>query len=168
MTPAPEKRPNRQLGAELIIPVMALAFTAYYFATILDSPWTAQVNAFLVGSVLILTVLLLFVRISLELRREGAGLGFGDLLSPAGLLPQRAAFAALTLTYLILIEWVGFTLTTFAFLAGSMVLLSGGRRIARSLLMACLMALVGYVVFIAVFGTRLPSGPFENLMKAVF
>ena len=38
-----------QIGGELIIPIAAVIFTLYYFSTIAHSPWTAQVNAFLVG-----------------------------------------------------------------------------------------------------------------------
>ena len=83
------------------------------------------------------------------------------------MLPKRAAFAGLTLAYLVLIQWGGFTLTTFAFFALSMIVLSGGRHILRSVLAAAAMAAVGFVVFIAIFETRLPKGPIEFLYQAV-
>ena len=50
----PDSAGKRHIGAQLIIPVAALAFTLYYFSTIINSPWTAQVSAFFIGSILIL------------------------------------------------------------------------------------------------------------------
>ena len=50
------RRCRKPIGGELIIPVAAVAFTLYYFSTIFDSPWTAQVSAFFVGTILILLV----------------------------------------------------------------------------------------------------------------
>ena len=41
------------VGAELVLPVAALLFTIYYFTTIINVPWTAQVSAFFVGTILI-------------------------------------------------------------------------------------------------------------------
>jgi hypothetical protein len=163
----PEPPRKRQAGAELIIPVMGLAFTAYYASTIVNSPWTAQVNAVLVGSALVVTILALFVRIVREVRRGEADLGFGPLLAPIALLPKRAVFALLTLAYLVLIQWLGFTLSTFGFLALSMILLAGGRHKARSLLAAAGMALIGFAVFIVLFETRFPKGPVEQLYEAL-
>ena len=167
MSTEPERPRPRSIGGELIIPMLGLAFTAYYASTIIDSPWTAQVNAVIVGSALVLAILALFLRLGLEARRHGVRLSFDGLLSPLALLPKRAAFAALTLAYLILIEWGGFTLTTFAFLALSMLLLGGRRRLKASLAAAAVMALIGYLVFIVLFETRLPKGPFEQLFAAV-
>ena len=45
---------------EIIIPLFGVLFTAYYFSTILDSPWTAQVNAVLVGSILLIISAIFF------------------------------------------------------------------------------------------------------------
>ena len=48
---------RKSIGSELIIPVAALLFTIYYFYTIIDAPWTAQVAAFIVGSILIVLIM---------------------------------------------------------------------------------------------------------------
>ena len=53
---------RRQLGGELVIPCLAIAFTLYFFSTIWNSPWTAQVSAFAVGGVLLLVCTMFFVR----------------------------------------------------------------------------------------------------------
>ena len=57
-------QPKKSIGAELIIPVAALVFTLYYFSTIIDSPWTAQVAAAFIGTILIalVFVILAYVR----------------------------------------------------------------------------------------------------------
>lgn len=164
----PDPDPKRQIGGELIIPVLALAFTLYYFSTIIDSPWTAQVNAFLVGSILIVLVLAFFGVCLRELRRGRATLGVSNLFEPRRLLPRRAGFIGLTVGYLLVIGWLGFTLTTFLFLAGSMLLLGGGRRPALCLGLSAAMAGIGYAAFIALFETRLPEGPVETLLAALF
>ena len=52
--PLDPKDPPRQLGGELVIPVLAVVFTLYYFSSIWNSPWTAQVSAFMVGGILLL------------------------------------------------------------------------------------------------------------------
>ena len=46
-------REKRSIGGDLVIPVAALFFTLYYFLTIIDSPWTAQVSAFFIGESMI-------------------------------------------------------------------------------------------------------------------
>ena len=69
--------------------------------------------------------------------------------------------------YVVLIEWGGFTLTTFAFLASAMLLLAGGRKAHLILPLAAAIALIGYGLFMVAFETRFPRGPFEQLMSAV-
>lgn len=168
MDPEREPGPKRQIGSELIIPVLALGFTAYYFSTILDSPWTAQVNAFLVGSILIVLVLAFFGLCIRELWRGRATMAVSKLVEPRHLVPRRAGFIGLTLAYLVVLNWLGFTLTTFLFLAGSMLLLGGGKRPVLCLALSALMSGIGYAAFIALFETRLPKGPIERLVAALF
>lgn len=164
----PDRGPKRQIGGELIIPVLALGFTGYYFSTIIDSPWTAQVNAFLVGSILVALVLAFLVICIRELVRGRATLGASDLFEPRRLIPKRAGFIGLTLAYLVVLTWLGFTLATFLFLAGSMLLLGGGRRPVLCLILSTVMAGIGYAAFIALFETRLPKGPIEDLLAKLF
>ena len=168
MKPEPERDEKRAMGGELIIPLMALGFTLYYFSTIIDSPWTAQVNAFLVGSVLIVLVLVFLAVTARQVMRGRATLGASNLLAPVDILPKRAGFIALTLAYLVAIDWLGFTLTTFLFLAGAMLLLDGGRRPRLCLGLAAGLSAVAYGVFILLFETRLPRGPVEQALAAIF
>jgi len=157
----------RHAGGDLVIPVLAFGFTLYYFSTIWDSPWTAQVNAVLVGSILFVCLAALAVRIARDRISGRIDFGFAELIAPVGLLGKRAAFAALTLAYLLGLEYAGFTLSTFGFLGASFLLLRGVRRWHIDLGLAAAMALIGYAVFILAFETRFPRGPFEMLMRAV-
>lgn len=159
---------RRQIGGELIIPVCALAFTIYYVTTVIDSPWTAQVNAYMVGAFLTLTVLIFFASRIRMLLSGKATLGFSDLLQPMHVLPKRAAFIALSLGYVVAMEFIGFTLTTALFLWLAMQLLSGGKRRIFTAIIAVFTSLVGYMIFIPLFETRLPKGIIESLLGGLF
>lgn len=160
-------RNRRQLGGELVIPCLAIAFTLYFFSTIWNSPWTAQVSAFAVGGVLLLVCAIFILRCIMLLGRREASLGFGLLFSREDITTGRIGLLITTLGYCLLIEQLGFTLTTFLFLTLSMIILSKGRRPVFITMISAAMALGGWAVFIWAFDTRFPRGWFETTMKAV-
>ncbi len=155
------------VGGDLVIPTAALAFTLYYFSTIIDSPWTAQVSAFFIGAILIALILAFFVKTVASMRRGEVDLRLDSLVAPRAYVPKRLGLLGLTLAFIYLVEWVGFTLTTFVFLSLAMLLLSGGRNKRRILILCAVLALGGYAVFILAFETRFPAGPFERMMQQV-
>jgi hypothetical protein len=163
----PEKTEKKHLGGDLVIPVAALAFTLYYFSTIIDSHWTAQVSAFFIGAILIFLILIFIVKSVVSLRRGEADLGMDSLLNPRSFILKRLALLGLTLGYIVLVDYGGFTLTTFAFLTLAMLLLSGGRNKRFILILSGGLALGGYLLFILAFDTRFPDGPFEQLMERI-
>ena len=158
---------RRQLGGELIIPGLAIAFTLYFFSTIWNSPWTAQVSAFAVGGVLLLVCTIFIFRCISWLRQGQASLGFDNLFSRNDWTSGRIGLFITTLGYCLLIERLGFTLTTFLFLTLSMLILAKGKRPIFITLISATMALGGWAVFIWAFDTRFPRGWFETTMKAV-
>jgi hypothetical protein len=162
------KRERKAIGGELIIPVAALAFTIYYFVTILDVPWSAQVSAFFVGAILILLVIAFFIRTTVALLRGEVTLRPGQILQPVSFIPKRIVLTALIISYIFFIRWGGFTLTTFVFLALAMLLLNEGRRKGLILLLSVVFAVGGWLLFIVAFETRFPAGPFEHFMKGLF
>jgi hypothetical protein len=164
----PTSKKKKGIGAELLIPIAALFFTFYYFWTIWNSPWTAQVSAFFIGAILIVLVIIFFLKISVALYRKEADLGIGGLLAPSSLLPVRIGLFLTTLGYVVLVKWGGFTLTTWAFLFGAMLILSRGRRKRLIFILSAALALSGYLLFIVAFETRFPRGPFENFMRSIF
>jgi hypothetical protein len=159
---------KRRVGGDLVIPVAALLFTLYYFSTIVDSPWTAQVSAYFVGSVLILLSLAFIVRSVAVVRRGEAYWSLQDLVAPLDFLPKRLVLLALTLGYIFAIEWGGFTITTFVFMAAAMLLLTGGLRKGLILGLSGVVSVGGYLLFVVAFETRFPRGPFEQLAERLF
>lgn len=155
-------------GGELIIPIAGLIFTIYYFSTIWNSPWEAQVAAFFVGSILIVLILLFIAQTVGNLVRGKTRLDFSPLIQPVGLSLKRLALFGLTLGYILLIGHLGFTITTFLFLASAILLLAKPRRPVLQIGIAAVMALAGYLLFIVAFGVRFPRGPFEELMRGIF
>lgn len=158
---------KRQLGGELVIPVLAIVFTFYFFSTIWDSPWTAQVSAFLVGGILLLVCAIFIFRAVMMLRNGVGNLGFANLVTIDDLRSGRVGLFLTTLGYCVFIDQLGFTLTTFLFLGISMLILNRGKDAGFIVMVSGLMALGGWAVFIWAFDTRFPRGLFETTMKAV-
>lgn len=156
------------IGGELILPVAGLIFTLYYFSTILDSPWEAQVAAFFVGSILILLIVILLIKTGLALARGTGRFDFSPLVAPLRINLKRLALFGLTLGYMLLIPYLGFTITTFIFMASAMLLLQQKKRLLFALLLSAAISLSGYLLFIVAFETRFPRGPFEELMRGMF
>ncbi|MDH3231551.1 MAG: tripartite tricarboxylate transporter TctB family protein [Alphaproteobacteria bacterium] len=165
---SPSGKPDKKhIGGELIIPVAGVVFAIYYFSTIIDSPFEAQVSAFFVGTILMALVAVFILKSAISVIRGEADLSMEILLSARSFLPKRLALFALTVAFIIVVEWGGFTLTTFAFLALAMLLLSNGRNLKFVLILAASLAIGGYLLFIVAFHTRFPFGPFEHLMNRV-
>ena len=162
-----EKPRKRSAGGDLVIPVAALLFTLYYFYTIWDVPRIAQVSALFVGIILIALILILVVRIAKEVRAGTADLSLDRLVAPKNYVPKRLALLGLTIGF-IFFEWLGFTLTVFAFLTLAMLLLSEGKKKGLILILSTTLSIGGYLLFIVAFQTRFPQGPFEKLMAGLF
>jgi len=159
---------RKSIGSELIIPVTALLFTIYYFYTIIDAPWSAQVAAFIVGSVLIVLIILFTIKC---IRWMGTGEGafnFDTLMKPKSFVIKRIGLLALTIVYIFVVATLGFTITTFLFLSMAMLLLSEGHKKGMIFSLSAILSLGGYLLFILAFKTRFPAGPFETLMKGFF
>lgn len=81
---------------------------------------------------------------------------------------RQSGFIGLTIAYLLVIESIGFTLTTALFFWGSMLLLDYGKAPFVKGALAVFMALAAYGIFILGFETRLPKGVFEAFLTGVF
>lgn len=160
-------KPPRQIGGELVIPILAVGFTIYFFSTIWNSPWTAQVSAFMVGGVLLLVCAIFFVRCAIWLKRGEGTLGVGNLFTMDDIRTGRVGLLVTTVGYVMFIDDLGFTLTTFLFLTLSMLVLAKGKNAVFIAMISAAMALTGWAVFIWAFDTRFPRGWFETTMKAV-
>ncbi|MDA0655355.1 MAG: hypothetical protein O2912_02955 [Proteobacteria bacterium] len=157
-----EQGAKKAIGAELIIPGCAVAFTLYYFTTILDAPWTAQATSALIGVILIALCLVLFVIRARWLIRGEATISAKILIEPLDALPMRLGLFGLTLGYIILLPLIGFTLTTFAFLSLAMLLLSHGKGVRFKVIMSAVLSVSWFLLFVVAFERRFPLGWFDE------
>lgn len=161
------KPPQRSAAAEMIIPVAGTAFALYYFSTIWNSPWTAQVSAFFIGAVLILCSTIMVIRLVRAVRRGDAAFNFTRLVEPISFVPKRVILFGLTLGYIVVLQWLGFTITTFIFLFLAMALLNERKRMGLITVLSLVLALGGWLLFVVAFEVRFPAGPFEALMRGI-
>jgi hypothetical protein len=164
-----ESGAKQPLGSDLIIPVAAIVFTLYYFYSITDTPWTAQVSAFFNGSILLFLCAVFVAGVIVKVARGRATLSFVTLLEPIEVAPKRAALFVLTVAYILCIDWAGFTITTFLFLAAGMLLLSGWERRNKIfvVILSGVLSFGGYLLFVVAFERHFPEGPFEHAFKAM-
>ncbi len=166
MADDPNRAP-RHLGADLVIPVLAVIFTLYYFSTIWNSPWTAQVSAFAIGGVLLLLCGLFCLKVARQFMHGEGRFTFTSLVNFEDVRTGRVALLFTTVGFCWLIDDLGFTLTTFLFLWLSMAILGAFKRLVLVTVVSAIMSLGGWAVFIWAFDTRFPRGWFENLMQTV-
>jgi hypothetical protein len=157
-------KPN--LGADLVIPGLAVALSVYFFLTIYELPWEAKANAFGIGGVLLLLVTVFVIRIGLKVHRGEATLGFDKLFDRPSAQKKRAGMIGVLILFVALLPWLGFTLSLFLGMVGSMLVM--GVRDVKSLLgTAGGVALACYLMFIALLDSNFPHGPIENLLSLV-
>ena len=82
MTTKPENgKPARQaIGADLIIPALAVIFTLYYCSTIWELNWEAKANGLAIGALLLLLVAIFLVKTAVRVKRGEATLGMDKIL----------------------------------------------------------------------------------------
>ena len=65
---------RKPLGADLVIPALALGFAAYFFVSIADLAWEAKANGMVIGGILVL-----LIAISARAHRHPRGQGRASL-----------------------------------------------------------------------------------------
>lgn len=161
----PGSKPS--LGADLVIPGLAVALAVYFFLTIQDLPWEAKANAFAIGAVLLFLVAIFAVRVALKVARGEATLGVDKLIDQPSAQRKRL-WLLLSLTgFIALLPWLGFTLSLFLGMVASMLVM--GVREPRPLVGTALgVAVCCYLMFIALLDTNFPHGPVETLLAPLF
>lgn len=162
-----EREPRKPVGADLIIPVTAGAYALYYVLSVRDFPFEAQISGIVLAGLLSILVLIYFVRVARGLGVGRLSLGMGAFFGARESRAARGAFVALIVVFILVVPYLGFTLTTFAFLSASF-LVAGARPVRRALLVAGAASLSGWLFFIVLLNTRFPEGPFERAMDTLF
>ena len=170
MSEDPLEKP-RNILPDCVIPALALGFTGYYLTTITEVPWISQASAIVVSGLLSLAILAFIVRSLWRIRqgRESIRLR-GSVHILVGYLPtsaQRLGLLALTVSYVWLIEDLGFTLTTFVFIFLAILMLSSLANWKRALVISISCSAIGYIVFLYLFKTRFPAGPIEDWLAGL-
>src|SRR3990172_514348 len=124
---SPNRTPGSKapLGADLVIPALALAFAGYFFVSISDLAWEAKANGVLIGGVLAALVAVQFLRVGLQVWVGAANLGFERLLLPHHALAKRIGMVGLTALFIFSMDWLGLALSLF-FAQGAALYLGGG------------------------------------------
>jgi hypothetical protein len=154
------------VGQELIIPALAVAFTAYYFWTVEELAWEAKANGVVIGAILVLLVVILLVRILWRVSHGQARLAVtlgGDRETDR----MRLGLMGVMVAFLVALPFLGTTIALGLMLFGSMWLL-GARHWPTLVGVSVVTPLLVWGTLIAGLGTRFPSGPFEHAMAALF
>jgi hypothetical protein len=155
------------LGAELLIPLMALGFTIYFLASTSAMEWEAKANGVIVGWILIGLVGVQLVRGAVALARGKANLSFAPLVEPAGATGKRIGMLVVTIALVAFVPWAGVGLGLFVALAVGFAVM-GVRPIRRILVVSFCVALTCSLLFTVALDSGLPHGPVENLLLRAF
>jgi hypothetical protein len=154
------------LGADLVIPGLALGFAAYFFFSIADLAWEAKANGVLIGTVLVLLVAIQLARTAVQVAKKKADLSLAPLLEPRDALPRRIGLVLLTVVFIAAMPWLGLTLSLFLGLAAGLALM-GVRKRSHLIWTPFAVAASAYILFIAVLNSDFPHGPVENAVAAL-
>ena len=154
------------LGGELVLPVIALAFAAYFLVSTADLQWEAKANGVIIGGLLVLLLAVQFVRSAVAYMRGRADLSFGALLEPRDVFYKRLGMLAITIVLVATVPWLGVGLGLFLSLAAALYMM-GVRGIAHAMLVAFVVALTCSVLFTVVLDSGLPRGPVEHLLLSI-
>lgn len=164
--PPEEVKQRPALGADLVIPAIAGAFTIYFLISTNHFVWEAKANGVVIGLTLLALLAIQVVRIFLNVRAGRGTLSLGDLVEPTQAQGQRIALIVILALFVGSISWLGTTLALYLAMTASMLAL-GVRKPLELFLVPFLTALFVYLVFVALLPTRMPEGVIENLVSAI-
>lgn len=151
------------LGADLVIPGLALCFTVYFYYSIADLAWEAKANGVLIGAVLAVLIAIQLLRIGVTVAKGGGTLGFERLLSPRAALPKRVGLVLLTAAFIMALPWLGLTLSLLLAMVAALYLM-GVRKRSHLVWTSLGVAASAYLMFVAFLASDIPHGPVENLI----
>jgi hypothetical protein len=151
------------LGADLVIPLLALGFAIYFFFSIADLAWEAKANGVIIGTLLVTLVAVQLVRIGLAVGQGKADLRTDPLWQPRDALGKRIGMVVITIVFIATIKWLGLTLGLLLGMMASLWLM-GVRKPRRVAAISVAVAAAAYLLFIAALDSSFPHGPIEDLV----
>jgi len=157
-------REKASLGADLVIPLLALGFAIYFFWSIADLAWEAKANGVVIGAALIALLVVQLARIAWAVAQGRADLRSGTLWEPREVLLKRLGMVAVTVAFIFLLQVLGLTLALFSAMAVALWIM-GVRKPSLLLGIAFGVAAAAYLLFIALLDAGFPHGPIEKLLS---
>lgn len=154
------------LGADLVIPLLALAFAAYFFVSIRELAWEAKANGVLIGSALVGLVVVQLVRVALAVAKGRGTLSTEPLWSPREALGKRIGMVLVTIAFIATLKWLGLTLGLLVWMAVALWIM-GVRKPLRIAAIAFAVAASAYLLFILTLDSSFPHGPVERAVAAL-
>ena len=156
--------PKAPLGADLVIPLLALGFALYFFWSIADLAWEAKANGVVIGALLIGLVALQLARIAVDVAKGRADLRADPLWRPTDVFAKRVGMVLVTIVFIALLETLGLTLSLLLAMAAALAIM-GVRRLSTIAWISVAVAAAAYLLFIAVLDSSFPHGPIERLFS---
>ena len=151
------------LGADLVIPALALGFAVYFFVSIADLAWEAKANGVVIGGVLVLLVLIQLARIGVQLARRTGSLSLEQLWEPRDALGKRLGMVAVTVAFIVTLSWLGLTLGLLLALLAALWIM--GARGKALVILPIAVSAAAYLLFVLLLNTDIPHGPIERLLS---
>ncbi|MGH8669025.1 MAG: hypothetical protein ACREUH_07290 [Burkholderiales bacterium] len=155
---------RQPLGADLVIPALALGFAVYFFVDIADLGWEAKANGVLIGVMLVLLVVVQLARMALQLSRGAGDFGFGPLWRPADVMRKRLGMVVLAAGFIAALPWLGLTLALWIAMLLALLVM-GVRKPSTLVWLPLAVAGATFVLFIVVLQSDFPHGPIEKLLS---
>ncbi len=153
---------RRAAGTDLIIPALAVSFTAYFFWTVTELNWEAKANGIIVGGILILLVTLLLLRIGVQVARGEASLAI-DLGGWTEANRRRLLLLGITVLFLVALEPLGTSLALALMLLAAMWVM-GVRHWPSLVGVSVILPAIVWASLMVFIGTRLPQGAVERML----
>ncbi|WP_299656654.1 tripartite tricarboxylate transporter TctB family protein [uncultured Jannaschia sp.] len=158
-----DKRPG--LIPELIIPIGAVAFGSYYISTVASLPFQARiVGIYVTGAICILS-LALFIRFARELRSGEKSFSFAGFLSDPASEGRRWSVLLLTILFIALMPVLGFIVSLFLFVLGTVLIIGGMERLKVALLISTIMTVTAFTIFILFVRVRFPLSIVDQTIR---
>lgn len=154
---------KKPLGADLVIPALALGFAAYFFVSIVDLAWEAKANGLVIGGILVALIAIQLVRTGIAVAKGRADLGFNALWEPREALGKRVGMVFITIVFVATLKWLGVTLgLLLALFAALWIMGARGKLLA---IVPLVVAAAVYLLFVYLLRSDIPYGPIERLLS---
>ena len=154
---------KKPLGADLVIPALALGFAVYFFISIADLAWEAKANAVVIGGVLVALIALQAIRMAIDLAKRRADLSFSPLWEPRDALGKRVGMVVITIAFIGTLNWLGLTLGLLLALFAALWIM--GARGKPLVIVPLAVAGAAYLLFVLLLQSDIPHGPIERLLS---